>query len=71
MLDRRQSRVLEINRYSICIFFFISPFSPHHNPPVRHVRHDGSRHLCRQNELIDAVAMGGLVDPESKHDSES
>ncbi|CAG06944.1 unnamed protein product [Tetraodon nigroviridis] len=36
-------------------------FSPHHNPPVRHVRHDGSRHLCRPNELIDAVAMGGLA----------
>lgn len=35
MLDRRQSRVLEINRYSICIFwfFYLPPFSPHHNPP--------------------------------------
>lgn len=72
MLDRRQSRVLEINRYSICIFFFLPPPSvPITTPPVRHVRHDGSRHLCRQNELIDAIAMGGLVDPERKRDSES
>lgn len=56
-----QAAVTSSGDQSVQYFYLFFLFSPHHNPPVWHVRHDGNRHLSRQNELIDAVAMGGFV----------
>lgn len=73
MLDRRQSRVLEINRYSICIFFppHLLLSVPITTPSLCGMCATVAAGTCRQNELVDAVAMGGLVEPESQRNSES